>query len=204
MRPSRGQWLPLCFGVCLSFLLVFAQHLRLTRPHPVPTGHPVQPNPSFPALHENSLSLLERVHPTKVASANEPVRTASPTRALVKPPGAHAEPKSSEAVPWVGRPNKLMEMYERFEPLNDTVCDSPLDYWEHHAAARMLYKRYLGMRAAMLSGAVPRRVVIVYPVGQLCNRLLSIASGFVLALLSGRALVVQDGGFYASLWDLFD
>ena len=47
-------------------------------------------------------------------------------------------------------------------------------------------------------------MVVVNPVGQLCNRLVAIASGFTFALITGRALLVDDNGFYCSLNDLFE
>lgn len=56
----------------------------------------------------------------------------------------------------------------------------------------------------MLRGKVAKRVVFVSPIGQLCNRLMAISSGFIFALLTNRALIVEDSGFYASFRDLFD
>ena len=46
--------------------------------------------------------------------------------------------------------------------------------------------------------------VVVHPVGQLCNRLVAVVSGFVFALLTKRVLLVDDSGFYSSFNDLFD
>jgi hypothetical protein len=46
-------------------------------------------------------------------------------------------------------------------------------------------------------------VVQVNPVGQLCNRLVAITSAFTFALMTGRALQIEDGGFYCQMSDLF-
>ncbi len=49
------------------------------------------------------------------------------------------------------------------------------------------------------------RLVTLHPAGQMANRLMAMASSFMLAALSGRALVVHfDTGYYASLSDLFE
>ena len=69
-----------------------------------------------------------------------------------------------------------------------------------------LFKRYAAFHKKALGGggSGAYETVVVSPVGQLCNRLMTITSGFVLALLTRKVLVVQDTGFYCSMNDLFE
>eukprot|EP00754_Rhynchopus_humris_P039127 Rhum_TRINITY_DN2182_c0_g1::Rhum_TRINITY_DN2182_c0_g1_i1::g.6195::m.6195 len=81
-------------------------------------------------------------------------------------------------------------------------------YWRgSRRAGRVveLFKRYAAFhKKALGGGGGAYETVVVSPVGQLCNRLMTITSGFVLALLTRKVLIVQDTGFYCSMNDLFE
>eukprot|EP00760_Papus_ankaliazontas_P007802 PhM_4_TR13539/c0_g1_i1/m.83287/K13681/FUT; xyloglucan fucosyltransferase len=59
-------------------------------------------------------------------------------------------------------------------------------------------------RAEMNKPSSKRRIAIVRPMGQLCNRLMTITSAFLFSTLTKRALLVSDGDFYCSMDDLFE
>eukprot|EP00756_Hemistasia_phaeocysticola_P000008 Hpha_TRINITY_DN10008_c0_g1::TRINITY_DN10008_c0_g1_i2::g.84018::m.84018/K13681/FUT; xyloglucan fucosyltransferase len=82
---------------------------------------------------------------------------------------------------------------------HDPFFDAP--FWKDRPLAARLLRRY--QRFHQKSNPRRHHGVHVRPVGQLCNRLMAIASGFIFALLTRRALTVEDSGFYASMNDLF-
>lgn len=119
---------------------------------------------------------------------------------------------SSEFAPLTSEAKELLKRYAHVAPsgradllLNDLVQRRSLRP-EAADLLRRLQTINEEERAAAQGGKTKRQhgVVVVHPMGQLCNRLLSITSAFVLSLLSGRALVVDDTDFYCRSNDLFD
>jgi hypothetical protein len=68
---------------------------------------------------------------------------------------------------------------------------------------RSLLRRFQQLNKEMRDGKRPAEYVLVHPVGQLCNRLMAVTSGFLLALVTRRGLIIDDSGFYAQMTDLF-
>ena len=78
------------------------------------------------------------------------------------------------------------------------------DAWFNELSeVKSLFQKFQQLAKDMRSGTRPAQYVLVHPVGQLCNRLMAITSGFLLALLTKRSLIIDDGGFYAVSSDLF-
>ena len=107
---------------------------------------------------------------------------------------------------------QLFSLYSDID-LSD-LPDSENDYYDsgeykefwadpHHQKAKELLQRYTVFHNNKMAGSGPVNAVVVTPVGQLCNRLMTITSGFVLALLTKKVLLIEDSGFYCSMNDLF-
>eukprot|EP00759_Apiculatamorpha_spiralis_P053605 PhF_6_TR626/c1_g1_i1/m.836/K13681/FUT; xyloglucan fucosyltransferase len=77
--------------------------------------------------------------------------------------------------------------------------------WLNHAS-RSVFLKYMNFASTEMSrkGGPEKRIVVVRPMGQLCNRLMSITSAFLFAILTRRVLLIEDSGFYASMNDLFE
>jgi hypothetical protein len=92
--------------------------------------------------------------------------------------------------------------YEGHGPHASYVNDST--WWSQ--TAKTVLRKYIAFAKLEIERKGPgaKRVIIVRPMGQLCNRLMSITSAFVFGLLTRRALLIDDSGFYASMDDLFE
>lgn len=143
--------------------------------------------------------------------------TDGPPSALVRTDNIHAKPLgvpattlsarkpslTSEA--WKG--NIIAEQYLNVKPLSDK---DPIrarfrgEVWNGREGLADLLGRWIVINREMRAGKRPARIVSVNPVGQLCNRLMAITSGFVFALITGRGLHIDDSGFYCAMSDLFE
>jgi len=108
----------------------------------------------------------------------------------------------------VGHTNYLVDLYHDVPEAKDL---EHVNYISNatwlSSSAKSVFLRYINFATIEISKsgeASPPRVVVVRPMGQLCNRLMSITSAFVFALLTRRALLIDDSGFYASMDDLFE
>jgi uncharacterized protein (DUF2384 family) len=106
--------------------------------------------------------------------------------------------------------NRIIKLYRNVPPLppGDAMHKAfkgPM--WSSRPKLAPVLKRWVMLNRLVRSGKAPKqfqsRIVTVTPVGQLCNRLMAITSAFVFALTTGRALHIEDGGFYCAMSDLF-
>ena len=79
--------------------------------------------------------------------------------------------------------------------------ESDHDYWSDKEELVDLLKRYSYFHNKHVTSTTT--AVVVRPIGQLCNRLMAIISGFFFALLTKKVMVFEDSGFYCSMHDLF-
>lgn len=110
--------------------------------------------------------------------------------------------------------DKLMQLHDAIATLYHDVPELPAsdplwvrfnsDVFSGRQALTNLLGRWVMLNRLMRNGKRPARMVSVNPVGQLCNRLMAISSGFVFAFVTGRGLHIDDTGFYCALSDLFE
>jgi hypothetical protein len=140
---------------------------------------------------------LESEH--QLSSRGEPVTTVSPGNKLLALYDDVSVPSAEEA----GKKQKSKSGVKGFEVFSGDLAD----FWKEHYPPELvvLLKKFIVLNQQMEAGTQEKRYVTVRPVGQLCNRLVAISSGFVMALLTKRGLQFEDDDFYASLdQDLFD
>ncbi|KAJ9464293.1 putative fucosyltransferase 9 [Diplonema papillatum] len=130
-------------------------------------------------------------------------------------PRGNPEPSLRDAGPVrAAATNAITGLYDRWRPEagEDAFFESDAGhthnarYWEapERGPARELLGAYARFHRETVRKGGKVDAVVVRPIGQLCNRLMTIATGFVLALVTRRVLVVDDAGFYCSMNDLFD
>lgn len=85
------------------------------------------------------------------------------------------------------------------------ACGSS-NWLTHTILVWQAFQRYIQLhrRALASPGDPTSKFLVLKPVAESGNRMLAIVTGFLFSLLSDRALVVNNGGFFASLKDLWE
>lgn len=102
----------------------------------------------------------------------------------------------------------LVQRYHKdvfeYEDLDAVFYQTNGHIFSHLPMVKRLFQSWVKLNLDMRQGRRTAKYVIVHPVGQLCNRLMAIASAAMFAMITKRGLIVDDNGFYCSMNDLFE
>jgi hypothetical protein len=158
------------------------------------TPAPLEPYHSYDDVHVRPLTHAQRERAHDAATSGDHNPMASGDEAPVTGTGLHDS----------GNP-----LAAQYADVPDLDVHDPLQasfrgkFWRSRPLLATVLRRWVVLNREMRSRASKPRVVSVTPVGQLCNRLIAITSGFVFALITKRGLHVDDANFYCEMRDLF-